>query len=169
MIFPKSITVNTQVKFKACSSVLLRNRFLFTRGWSTQKAEKFSFCTVSNCLKHNPAGIWAHFHSVLVNLRNKTTATIIHIISDGPTTEYRNKQHFYLIANKVFSYGFRSATWSVLEAGHGKGTADGIGAVVKRTTNAYVNKVGDITNSVDLVKALESSSIKLMIFSEQNI
>ena len=69
----------------------------------------------------------------------------------------------------MFSYGFRSATWNVLEAGHGKGAADGIGAVVKRTTNAYVNKVGDITNSVDLVKALESSSIKLMIFSEQNI
>ena len=55
------------------------------------------------------------------------------------------------------------------EAGHGKRAADGIGAVVKRTADAYLNKVGDITNSVDLVKALESSSIKLMIFSEQNI
>ena len=51
-----------------------------------------------------------------------------------------------------------------MEAGHGKRAADGIGAVVKRTADAYVNKVGDITNSVDLVKALESSSIKLMIF-----
>ena len=64
----------------------------------------------------------------------------------------------------MLSYGFRSATWNFLEAGHGKRAADGIGAVVKRTADAYVNKVGDITNSVDLVKALESSSIKLMIF-----
>ena len=65
--------------------------------------------------------------------------------------------------------GFRSATWNFFEAGHGKRAADGIGAVVKMTADAYLNKVGDITNSVDLVKALESSSIKLMIFSEQNI
>ena len=119
-------------------------------GMVYSKCRELSFCTVSDCLKHNPAGIWAHLHPVLEYLRYKTTATIIHIISDGPTTQYRITQNFYLIANKVCNYGFRSATWNFLEAGHGKRAADGIGAVVKRTADAYVNKVGGITNSVDL-------------------
>lgn len=89
--------------------------------------------------------------------------------SDGPTTQYRKNQNFYLLANKVFSYGFESATWNYLEAGHGKGAADGVGAVVKRTADAFVNKGGDITKAADLVKALEScTSVKLMTVSEED-
>lgn len=105
---------------------------------------------MSDCLKHYPAGIWAHLHP-----------------SDGPTTQYRKKHNFYLLANKVFSYGSESATWNYLEAGHGKGAADSVGAVVKRTADAFVNKGGDITKAADLVKALEAcTSVKLMTVSE---
>jgi hypothetical protein len=122
------------------------------------------------CLKHSPAAIWAHMHPVLDYLRTETNATVVHIISDGPTTQYRNKQNFYLLSNKIFSYGFTCATWNFLEAGHGKGAADGIGAVVKRTADAYVNRGGDITKATDLLTALESyTSVKLMTVSEENI
>lgn len=139
-------------------------------GVAYSKGKVVSFCTVSDCLKHNPAAIWAHMHPVLEYLRNETNATVIHIISDGPTTQYRNKQNVYLLANKVFSYGFRCATWNFLEAGHGKGAADGIGVVVKRTADAFVNKGGDITKASELMTALEScTSIKLMMVSELNI
>ena len=83
--------------------------------------DTLSFCTVSDCLKHSPAGIWAHLDPILTYLRKETTSDIVHFISDGPTPQYRNKQNFYLMSTKLFTYGFKSATWNFLEAGHGKG------------------------------------------------
>ena len=66
-------------------------------------------------------------HPVLEYLRHETGISFVHFISDGPTKQYRNKVNFYLLANKIFDYGFTWATWNFLEAGHGKGAADGIG------------------------------------------
>ena len=54
-----------------------------------------------------------------------TGTSVVHFISDGPTKQYRNKVNFNLLANKIYNYGFTWATWNFLEAGHGKGTADG--------------------------------------------
>lgn len=96
------------------------------------------FCSVSDCLQHGPSGIWAHLHPVLDYLRQEIDTTVIHFISDGPITQYRNKLNFYLLVNTIFDFGFSSATWNFLEAGHGKGAADDIGAVIKRSADRFV-------------------------------
>ena len=59
--------------------------------------------------------------------------------------------------------------FNFLEAGHGKGAADGIGAVIKRTADGYVNQGGDVTGSDDLIMALESkgTSVELEITEHQ--
>ena len=59
--------------------------------------------------------------------------------------------------------------FNFLEAGHGKGVADGIGAVIKRTADGYVNQGGDVTGSDDLIMALESkgTSVELEITEHQ--
>jgi len=134
-------------------------------GVAYSSSEIYPFCTISDCLKHGPAAIWAHMDPVIVDLRNATNATRIHFISDGPTTQYRNKHNFYLLSRKVFHYGFTSATWNFLEAGHGKGAADGIGAVIKRTADAIVSVRGnDITNGSDLLKELSNAKTSFKLY-----
>jgi hypothetical protein len=68
----------------------------------------------------------------------------MHFISDGPTTQYRSKNNIYLFNKLIHSkYGFSRSTWKFTEAGHGKGAADGVGAVVKRTAH---RTFGNCTN-----------------------
>ena len=76
-----------------------------------------------------------------------------------------------MLAKKIFDYGFPRATCNSLEAGHGKGPADGNGTVIKPTVDGYVNQGGDVTGSDDLLMALESkeTSVKLMKTTEHQI
>ena len=53
---------------------------------------------------------------------------IIHLLSDGPTTQYRNKKSFFLLTKFPESGVYQEATWNFTESGHGKEAADGIDA-----------------------------------------
>ncbi|CAC5379288.1 unnamed protein product [Mytilus coruscus] len=109
----------------------------------------FSFCSISDCKQHNPAAIWAHLTPVLKKIKEKIgTIDTVYFVSDGPTTQYRNKQNFYLLCTYFFTIGFKVGNWNFLEAGHGKRAADGIGAAVKRTLIGQV--LNDSNTSVQL-------------------
>ena len=54
----------------------------------------------------------------------------INIVSDSPTSQCRNRKLFYLLQQFSLKYQI-TLHWIYLEAGHGKGIPDGIGAVVK--------------------------------------
>nr|CAI5856810.1 unnamed protein product [Callosobruchus analis] len=48
-------------------------------------------------------------------------------VSDGPTTQYKNKTMFFLFAAEFPKLlGPSNMTWNFIESGHGKGAADGI-------------------------------------------
>jgi len=83
----------------------------------------------------------------------------IHILSDGPATQYRNKKNFFLIAHYLSDMipGIKLATWNFSEAGHGKGAPDGIGAVLKRTADRVVAQGKDVHNFVSFVHELEKN------------
>lgn len=73
------------------------------------------------------------------NYDKNLTIRKLHILSDGPSTQYKNKTKFYLFSQHlVHDLGLKCATWNFSESGHGKGAADGIGAVVKRIADAMV-------------------------------
>jgi hypothetical protein len=76
---------------------------------------------------HGPAAIWAHMKPVLNIIVQQKNIERVHFVSDGPTTQYRSKNNFYMLSNLIFELGFKSATWNFWEAGHGKGAPDGIG------------------------------------------
>lgn len=92
-----------------------------------------SFCTISESTNHSPQGIWAHMDPVLQQIRTTMPEVkCMHFISDGPTTQYRSKNNFYLFNKLIHSkYGFSRSTWNFTEAGHGKGAADGVGKLSK--------------------------------------
>ena len=132
-----------------------------------------SFCSVSDCLRHDPAGIWGHMHPVLNYIQTQQKRTVIHFISDGPTTQYRNKNNFYLWGRTLSECGFKASTWNFLESAHGKGAADGVGAAVKRAADDHVVvKKNDITCAKDFIGLLgqqQNTKVKLFLVDETAI
>ena len=85
-----------------------------------------SLCTISPCLDHGPHAIWSYLDPVMRNLKEEyPELTALHVFSDGPVTQYRQKLNFYLYSQNRISAGFTSGTWNYFEASHGKGAPDG--------------------------------------------
>ena len=104
-----------------------------------------SYATLSDSLRHDERAVWAHLEPILKELRtNSPQITTLHIISDGPVTQYRNKANFYLLSTLPFIYGFKNTTWNYSERAHGKGAPDGIGGAVKREADLYVQRGGEL-------------------------
>lgn len=90
------------------------------------------FCSISSSLRQDPSAIWAHIMPVLKMLHQELPLIdTVHFQSDGPCTQYRNKKNFYLMTHFSNKFGFKYVSWNLTEAGHGKSTADGIGAVLQ--------------------------------------
>ncbi|XP_060603335.1 uncharacterized protein LOC132756317 [Ruditapes philippinarum] len=94
----------------------------------------------------------------------------LHFVSDGPTPQYRSKFNLYLFTTQMFETGYLKGTWNFLESSHGKGAADGVGAVVKRTADKRVETNGsDITCAEDLAHELKDLNVKVFIVKGEEI
>lgn len=139
--------------------ISLHTGVLYTKGMTVP------FCSLSDCLKHSPTAIWGHLTPVLEYAKEKfKSAKNVFFLSDGPTTQYRNKQNFYLLSKIPFKMDFQSVNWNFTEAGHGKGAPDGIGAVVKREADRIVSHGKDVTGAERLRDMLEENGTKLTLF-----
>ncbi|KAI0214326.1 hypothetical protein LSAT2_000568, partial [Lamellibrachia satsuma] len=90
----------------------------------------------------------------------------------GPTTQYRQKANFYLFSSRLYEKGFKDGgTWNFSEAGHGKGTADGVGGVLKRTADRLIANGLDLPNAEAVYDALlgTGTSVKLFYVPESAI
>ncbi len=147
------------------------NQLSLHTGVAYLKEEIVSFCTVSDCTKHEPAAIWAHLLPVLHHLKeHHPTLTTIHFWSDGPTTQYRNKHHMLLTCHYLYDEGFTSGSWNYFEAGHGKSAADAIGGTLKRTADQLTDHGVMITSAANFVQVLNQKTvIKLFLVSEDDI
>ncbi|CAH0731042.1 unnamed protein product, partial [Brenthis ino] len=68
------------------------------------------------------------------------------------------------------SIGFSFATWNFFEAAHGKGAADGIGGVIKRTLDKKVAYHMDINGAKTAYDALKNeTAVKLYLIEEEDI
>lgn len=124
-----------------------------------------TFCSASECLKHDPAAIWAHLQPVFKLIQVKLPgATVYHFQSDGPCTQYKNKDNYFLFNNFCKTSRLASATWNYTTPGHGKGCADGVGGTVKGICDRAVANGKNITSVEDVVKVIESSGTIVKIF-----
>lgn len=131
-----------------------------------------SVCTISSSMRHDPPAIWAHLKKVLPYLKQlNTAATTLHVIRDGPTTQYRSKKNFFFLSKVPYELGFQKVTWNFLEAGDGKGPADGIGAAVKRQADSLVAKGIDLPTGKVMFEQLlnQPLTVKLMYITEGEI
>jgi hypothetical protein len=108
-----------------------------------------SFCTFSKDPNHNPVAIWHHLQPILEEyVRGDQVIKNLHFLSDSPSTQYRNKNMFYILIKKIIPMflSIESVTWNYSEAGHGKGAPDGVGGTIKRVCDAAVSHNHDISD-----------------------
>lgn len=133
-----------------------------------------SFVTVSNDLAHGPSAIWAHLKPVITELKKEVQPlNSLSFVSDGPTTQYRNKTNFYLLMHFGQKYNINKISWNFTEAGHGKSAADGVGGALKKMADTAVSHGYDILNAEQLVDVLlktnPESKISLFIVDKFDI
>lgn len=119
---------------------------------------------MSENFNHNVPAIWAHLEPVMELLPRSVEN--VHFLSDGPVTQYRNKDIFFDLARKLTDAypNIRDFTLNYREAGHGKGVPDGVGGTCKRTADKIVALGTDIATINDFAKELEKHCPGIYIF-----
>ena len=145
------------------SQVTLHTGVAYT---SDEKAHPF--CTVTDYRKHDPHAIMVHLEIALKKFSVKMPS-IKHLVfvSDAPATQYRNKQMFYYMATEFFKLKYESVNWNFLEAAHGKGAADGIGGVLKRTADRKVAQGMNIVNAKDFIDAVKDVQVDVIYIDNE--
>ena len=125
-----------------------------------------SFCTISDSRHHDPAAIWSYLSPVFEYIQhNHSEVNTVHFVSDGPTTQYRQKKNFYLFCTQLYKEGFAGGGfWNFSEAGHSKGAADGVGDVLKCTADNIISRGQYLLDSVTLFHALVNTGTSVKLF-----
>ena len=102
-----------------------------------------SIVLISDTLAHNAASVAAFLDTVVFEVRRIVPyVKVIHYWTDSPTSQYRNKLIFDIVANHYSLYNC-AAVWNYFEAGHGKGPCDGLSGTVKRMADTAI-KTGKV-------------------------
>lgn len=140
--------------------ITLHTGVMYTSG------EKQSFCTLSKSLKHDAPAIVTHLIPIFNKcLRKKPEISDVHIISDAPSTQYRNKTTFFLIVTFLSTLfpQIKTITHNFSEANHGKGPADGVGSGVKQALDRAVAHGEDVIDLDSALGVLKSSTKNIYI------
>lgn len=132
----------------------------------SKKIQCVSFCTVSECLRHDASSVWAHLQPILKLVKQYVpTVTALHFQSDGPSTQYKNKTNFFLFSYYCNLFQLHHASWNFSTSGHGKSVADGTGGTVKGLCDRAVAQGKDITSAQDMINLVSNSvDSKINIF-----
>jgi hypothetical protein len=118
-----------------------------------------AICTISDNTDHGPIAIWNHLTPVLSDFKTEfPDLDHLHVMSDGPVTQYRGRGNLHLLANVPCDLGFKKVCWNFSEASHGKGVADGVGAAVKRLCDNMVLSGLDLTDASSVCSAIKEVS-----------
>ena len=143
-----------------------RQLTIHTGVYYTSSTEKpVSFATVSDSLQHGPAGVWAFLNPVLDDIKNLyPSIQHIHFFSDGPFSQYRQKNNFYYFSTELAAKGFSMASWNFHEAGHGKGAPDGVGGSLKRAADMRILHGGTIENASSFIRELRETDSSVILY-----
>lgn len=74
-----------------------RQQLTLHTGVAYKKDYTRGFCSISQSLRHDAIAVTAHLIPVLQHYLKNLTINVLHVVSDGPSTQYRNKTIFYMI------------------------------------------------------------------------
>ncbi|XP_052257645.1 uncharacterized protein LOC127862523 [Dreissena polymorpha] len=102
-----------------------------------------SIVIVSDTLAHNAHTVVTFLDTIQKEVKQMIPdIEVCHFWTDSPTSQYRNKLIFDVVANYDTIFGCQ-AVWNYFEAGHGKGPCDGLGGTVKRLADNAI-KTGKV-------------------------
>lgn len=144
-----------------------RDQITLHTGMMYYRSEKQGFCSISASLRHDPCAVAAHLKPILTHYLNKfgSKITTLHVLSDSPSTQYRNRKIFYLLAKYIPEHfpTISKISWNYSESGHGKGAPDGIGATIKRFSDQAVACNKDVNSFETFVKLIKESNLQVYI------
>lgn len=145
-----SVSINTVVKYKAGELPT-------------------SHATISDCTDHKASAVWASIQAINVDEDFKDIE-VFYIISDSPTSQYRNKFCMYL-GKHYASLKNVKIIWIFTEAGHGKGPMDGVGAAVKKAIDNAIafNPNMSILNTRDIMEILPITNVAYSTYSKEDV
>lgn len=151
--------------------ISLHTGVYYIREGEATKALPHSFCTISDNLDHGSHAIWSHLKPILKEINEKFPhIDTYHFQSDGPTSQYKNKFNIFFLINYLPTLvkHVKKISWNFSVAGHGKGAADGVGGVLKRTADALVSQGKDILSAAQFVEKLSVSCKKISLHEVKN-
>ena len=126
--------------------------------------------TISDDLTHNTTSVYAIIKKMMPEVRKLVpNLSKVYYLSDSPTSQYRNKTIFQIVSYYKEDFGV-PCVWYYLEAGHGKGPCDGLGAAVKRSASRAIAQGRVIQSPKDFYEWTKniSSSVKYVgVFTEE--
>lgn len=140
--------------------VCIHTVMLYYKPPEAEETQALGMCTLSDSLNHDSSAIIAHLNPIFKRVEELVPQVkSIHFISDGPTTQYRNRNMFKLMITEIPSrFPFlKSFSWNYSEAGHGKGAPDGLGGTLKRTADLLVARGKDINNFDQFFEELQKN------------
>ena len=128
------------------------------------EGKKQAFCTLSESPRHDPPAIWAHVLPVLKEHMTEDI-TCVHLQSDSPSTQYRNKDMFQLTCAllPLMYPQVKTSTHNFTEGGHSKGGPDGLGGWAKSTADEEVKHGKDISNMAAMASLLRAKAVNVFI------
>ncbi|KAL3880396.1 hypothetical protein ACJMK2_032640 [Sinanodonta woodiana] len=97
------------------------------------KIKHKSQVVVSDELSHTSSTVFAIMKHVVKKVKAVLqNVEMVHYMTDSPTSQYRNKHIFSIVAHHDTLFPGMKASWLYFEAGHGKGPCDGVGGTAKR-------------------------------------
>ncbi|XP_046972969.1 uncharacterized protein LOC124539689 [Vanessa cardui] len=152
--------------------IVLHTAVIYAFDFHSSDIKPTSVCTVSECLRHDAPSIWAHLLPLIKeSIKINPFLDTLHFQSDSPTSQYRNKYMFFILSQFCQDFPqITTVTWNYTEAGHGKGAADGVGAVVKRTADFLVNHGTDITSIDKFMTVLQThTNVTVIAVNETDV
>lgn len=117
------------------SVVCIHPMVVYYHDRETESTKHETVCYLSHCDKKDSIMVFSilkkFFQVDVPKIFPTYEVKRVYYVTDGPTSQYRNKFIFWVIANhkRIFKC---ECQWHYLEAGHGKGPCDGVGGTLKR-------------------------------------
>ena len=98
-------------------------------GYWYSKEDSHGIASISNCPDHKAEAVHAAIKGEITKLVEKGKTTIV-IVSDGPTSQYRNSKNVFLMKRLAVELQI-CIRLLFTESGHGKSPCDGVGGNIK--------------------------------------
>ena len=145
-----------------------RANYSIHTGYQYSKNNSGGFASLSDENNHKAEAIHAALDPKIKELVEEGFREIT-IVSDSPTSQYRNGKSTYLTSKWAVEHGIK-IYWIFTESGHGKSPADGVGGNIKNKAQEKQNMEPDlvIKSALDVKDNIETS-IDLRVHTKEDI